>query len=267
MVAFIGTVEDCLGLFYFFGGDNGDETDTHVEGAEHFVVLDVAEVLEVFEEGWNDPRCSVDDGAHSFGDDAGEVLGDPAAGDMGHAGDDFGTGELLDDGEVATVGSHEGGTGLVLELVDVVVGAIAGDFKEELAGEGVAVGMEAIGWYADEDVTDLDVFAGDDFVAVDCADDGSGEVVLAIGVEAWHLGGFSADEGATVGAAGFGESADDGFDDAGVEATGGEVVEEEEGCGSLDCDVVDAVVDEILTDGVVDVEFEGDLELGSYTVG
>ena len=55
-------------------------------------------------------------------------------------------------------------------------------------------------------------FAGDDVGAVDAADDGAGEFVFAIGVEAGHLGGLAADEGAAVGAAGFGEAADDGLD-------------------------------------------------------
>lgn len=111
------------------------------------------------------------------------------------------------------------------------------------------------------------MLAGDDLVAVDGTDDGAGEIVLAIGVEAGHLGGFASDEGAAVGAAGFGEAADDSLDDEGVEAAGGEVVEEEEGSGTLDRDVVDAVVDEILANGVMDVELEGHLELGADAVG
>ena len=99
------------------------------------------------------------------------------------------------------------------------------------------------------------------------ADDGAGEVVFAVGVEAGHLGGFAADERAAVGAAGFGDAADDGFDDVVFEPAGGEVVEEEERRGALDGDVVDAVVDEVGADGVVDAELEGDLELGAYAVG
>ena len=50
MVAFVGAVEDGFGLLYFFGGDDDDEADTHVEGAEHLVLGYVAEVLQVFEE-------------------------------------------------------------------------------------------------------------------------------------------------------------------------------------------------------------------------
>ena len=108
----------------------------------------------MLEQRWGLPGGQVDDGAHALGDDAGEVLGDAAAGDVGHAVDDLGSGELLDDGEVAAVGAHEGCAGLVLELVDVLLGAVLCDFEEELAGERIAVGVQAVGGEADEDVAD-----------------------------------------------------------------------------------------------------------------
>ncbi len=212
------------------------------------------------------PGGEVHYGAHALGNDAGKVLRDAAAGDVGHAVDYFCAGELFDYGEVAAVGAHEGGAGLVLELVDVLLGAVLCDFEEELAGQGVAVGVEAVGGQADEDVAYFDGVAGDDLVAADGADDGAGEVVLVVGVEAGHLCGFAADEGAAVGAAGFAETLDYGFDGGAVELAGGEIVEEEERAGALDGDVVDAVVDEVLADGVVDVELEGDFEFGANAI-
>ncbi len=94
-----------------------------------------------------------------------------------------------------------------------------------------------------------------------------GQVVFAVGVEAGHLRGFAADEGAAVGAAGIGEAGDDLFGDFAVEAAGGQVIEEEERRGSLDGNIVDAVVDEVGADGVMDAQMEGELELGSDAVG
>jgi len=266
VVAFVGSVENGFGFFDLFGGDDDDEADAHVEGAEHLVLGYVAQMLQVLEEGWDGPAGEVDYGAHALRNDAGEIFCDAAAGDVGHAADDFCSGELFDDGEVAAVGAHEGGAGLILELVDVLLWAVLGDFEEELAGEGVAVGVEAVGGQADEDVAYLNGVAGDDLVAGDGADDGAGEVVLVVGVEAGHLGGFAADEGAAVGAAGFAEALDDGLDGRLIEFAGGEVVEEEERAGALNGDVVDAVVDEVLADGVVDVELEGDFEFGADAV-
>ena len=224
-------------------------------------------MLEVLEEGWRFPRGELDLCAESLGEDAWEVFRDATAGDVGHAGDDFGLRELLEDGEVGAVLAHESGTGFVFEFVDILVGAVLCDFKEELASERVAVGVEAVGGEPEEDVARFNLVAGDDVRAVDDADDEAGKVVLALGVEAGHLCGFAADEGATVGLAGFAETLDDLFHDAAFELAGGEVVQEEEGCGTLHGDVVHAVVDEVAADGVVDAELEGDFEFCADTVG
>ena len=51
-----------------------------------------------------------------------------------------------------------------------------------------------------------------------------------------------------------------------VKMRGADVVEEEERFGTLDEDVVDAVVDEVLADGRVLLREAGDLELGAYAV-
>ena len=92
---------------------------------------------------------------------------------------------------------------------DVLGGFVAGDFEEQLAGQRVAVGVQAGGGQADEHVAGLDVCAGDELVAIDGADDEAGQVVFAVGVEAGHLRGFAADERAAVGLAGLRQAADD----------------------------------------------------------
>ena len=55
------------------------------------------------------------------------------------------------------------------------------------------------------------------FVALDHADDGAGEVVFAVGVEAGHLRGLAADQRAAVGAAGLGDAGDHLFGDLRLE--------------------------------------------------
>jgi len=42
VVAFVGAVEDGFGLLHFFCGDDDDQADAHVEGAEHLVLGYVA---------------------------------------------------------------------------------------------------------------------------------------------------------------------------------------------------------------------------------
>ena len=127
--------------------------------------------------------------------------------------------------------------------------------------------MQASGRKAEKDVACTIFCAGDEFGALDDADDEASQVVFAVGVEARHLCGFAADEGTAVGAAGVDRPRDDLLGDFAVEATGCEIVEEEERRCALNGDVVDAVVDEIGADGVVDAELEGELELGADAIG
>jgi hypothetical protein len=116
--------------------------------------------------------------------------------------------QLLDHVQVAAVGFHQGRAGLLLDGGDVLRGLVAGNFKQELAGQRIAVGVQAGGGQSDEHVAGLDADAGNHFVAIDGADDEAGQVVFAFGIEAGHLGGFAADEGAAVGLAGFGQTGD-----------------------------------------------------------
>ena len=99
------------------------------------------------------------------------------------------------------------------------------------------------------------------------ADDEPGDVVLAVGVEAGHLGGLAAEQRAAVLAAAVGEPLDDLHGDVGVEPAGGQVVEEEQRLRALHEDVVDAVVDEVDADRVVHAGHERDAQLGADAVG
>ena len=99
------------------------------------------------------------------------------------------------------------------------------------------------------------------------ADDEAGEVVLAVGVEAWHFGGFAAEQGAAVVAAAACDAADDLLGDVGREPPGRQVIEKEQRTRALHQDVVDAVVHQIGADGVVTSGHEGDFQLGADAVG
>ena len=145
-------------------------------------------------------------------------------------------------------------------------GRVAGDVEHQLAGQRIAVGVQSGGGQADEHVAHLHVFAGEDLFALDGADDEAGEVVFALGIEAGHLGGFAADEGAAVVLAGLGQSADDFLGDLQFELAHGEVVHEEQRRGALHGDVIDAVVHQVAAHGVVHAHFKGELELGAHAI-
>ncbi len=119
---------------------------------------------------------------------------------------------------------------------------------------------------SDEHVAGLNRFAGDDLLAIDHAHDEACQVVLAVGVEAGHLGSLAADQRAAIVLAGIGNAGDHFLGDFGLQLAGGEVVHEEHGRRALHGNVVDAVVHQISADGVVQVHLEGDLQLGAHAI-
>jgi hypothetical protein len=175
--------------------------------------------------------------------------------------------EFLDGGAVTDVDLEE--------FISQGVGE-AGDFggeteaellQEDFAGEGIAVGMEAIGGHAEEHIAGLDGAGSIEHEGTfHDPDDGTAEVIFPRLIEAGHLGGFAADEGAMVLGAGLGEAAEDVFEDAGLEFAGAEVIEEEERFRAEHGDVVNAMVHEVRTDSVVLVHREGDLELRAHAI-
>ncbi len=85
-------------------------------------------------------------------------------------------------------------------------------------------------------------------------------------IHAGHLGGFPSNEGTPAVFAGLGETFEDLLKDNRVEFFAADVVEEKQGAGTNDGDVVDAMVHEILADGIVAIGREGDFQLGADAV-
>ena len=113
----------------------------------------------------------------------------------------------------------------------------------------------------------VDVGAGQRLVALDRADREAGEVVVALGIHARHLGGLAADQGAAGLFAAVGDAGDDGARGRHVELAGGEVVEEEQRLGALHHQVVDAHRDQVDADAVMLAGLDRDLQLGADAVG
>ncbi len=138
---------------------------------------------------------------------------------------------------------------------------------DDVADEGVSVGVDSGGFESKDDVTRLDAHWVDGSFEFEDSDAESGEVVVVFFVEVVHLGGFSTDECASGLFASVGDAFDDGVEDLLVDMVDGDVVEEEEGLGALDDEVVDIHRDEVDSDGVVFVHLDGEVDLGSYAVG
>ena len=126
--------------------------------------------------------------------------------------------------------------------------------------------MQPAGRQADHRITRPNGLAVEHLRLLNHADDGPAHVVFAWLVEPGHLGGLAADERAMVLRACLGEPADDVLEYARLQPPGAKVIEEEQRFRAEHRDVVHAMVDQVLPDGVVAVHGEGELELGADAI-
>ena len=140
-------------------------------------------------------------------------------------------------------------------------------FEGDLAGQRIAVGVQAGRGQPEQHVSRRDLRSGNQPVALDRADDEAGHVVLALGVEAGHFRRLAAEQRAAVVLARAREALDDLLGDIGRKPAGSQVIEEEQRHRALHEDVVHAVVHEIDADRVVPSGQERDLQLGPDTIG
>ena len=138
--------------------------------------------------------------------------------------------------------------------------------RDDLAHQRKAVGMDAGGGEAEDDVALGNIAGWQELAAFGSTDGKAGEIVVAGGIHAGHFGRFAADQRAARLAAAGGNAADDGRTLVGVELAGREIIEEEQRLGALHDEIVDAHGDEVDADGVVIVGIDRDLQLGADAV-
>ena len=120
---------------------------------------------------------------------------------------------------------------------------------------------------ADHRIAGGDVRARQQRAALGRADRKAAEIVIAVLVEAGHLGGLAADQRAAGFAAAFGDAGDDRGRRLRIELAAGEVVEEEQRLGALHHEVVDRHRHEVDADAAMQAGLDRDLDLGADAVG
>ena len=138
--------------------------------------------------------------------------------------------------------------------------------EKQFAGQRITVGMKTIGGKSKQKVSSLNGLAGEHFLLLHRADNEAGQVIFPVRVHPGHLGSLAANERAPVFLAAACNARNDSSANFCVELTDSEIIEEEERLRALDCNVVYAMVHQILTDGVVASRGEGELELGAHAV-
>src|ERR1051326_1754392 len=138
--------------------------------------------------------------------------------------------------------------------------------EENLSRKRVAVRMKAARGEADDNISRPNRLAIEHSRFFHDADNRAAHVILARPIKARQLRQFAVNERAAI----FGASLCEPFDDFGESArlqfAGADVIQEEQGFRAEDGNVVDAMIDEVLTNGVVAAENEGQFEFGADAV-
>ena len=248
-------------------GAHDNQPDAHVEGPQHFVGRDPAPLLKEREDRRHVPGPRIDGRSRAFRQHTWKVFRDAAAGDVGHALHQPPLEQRPDRGQIGPVGSQQGVPNGGADFRDECVVAKAGSIEQHLPGERVAVGVQAGGRQPYQRVAGDNRSTVDHPGLLDDADDETGDVVLAVGVETRHLRGFAAEQRAAVLAASTRNTGDDLLRDVRRQTPRRDIVEEEHRLGALDEDVVHAVVHEVGADRIVPARHERHLELGADAVG
>ena len=174
--------------------------------------------------------------------------------------------DVFQRGRVAEMGFQQLRADFISDFGDVGIRLQLSNFKDKFAGERIAVGVQAGRREREQSVSGLDALAGQKIFALDGANDKAREIVFAGRIEAGHLRGFAADEGAAGFAAGEAHAFDELLDNLRIELAHREVVEEKERLRALDENVIDAVIHEVAADGGMNSHGHGDFEFCAYAV-
>ena len=138
---------------------------------------------------------------------------------------------------------------------------------DDVADQGVAVGVDARGRQSDEHVTGTDLLGSEQLRGLDGTGGGTGDIVLIDSEQSRVFGGLPADECDSGRSTGVGDSAHDIGDAFGHDLAAGDVVGHEQGAGAADDDVVDDHAHEVVADGVVLIHGLRDGDLRAHPVG
>ena len=247
-------------------GADEHHADAAVEDAVHLGGVDLSGFLQPAEQRRQRPGLSVEAGGEGVGQDARDVAGQAAAGDVRQPFDEGGM--LAFEGEQRAHVKPRGGDDRLTQGGAAIKGSVKvrAGAVENLADERVAIGMRAAGCQPQHNVSGTNAAAVDDFVFFHDADGKSGQVIFAFRIHAGHLGSLAANQRAARKLAALGNTGDDGSGGVLREFAAGEIVEEKQGFGALHEDVVDAHGNEVLPDGVVHIPFKGQTQFGADAV-
>ncbi len=241
-----------------------DQADTAVKGAPHLRFGYLAGLLQPVEHRWPGPRVGIDPRIHVAWQDAGQVLGQATAGDMGDARNGMG---LQRRQHRAHVDAGRGEQEVAYRPAADGRGRPVGGSFENAADQRVAVGMRPGGCQAQDHVPGLNRAAVEQLCPVHDTDAETGQVEIAWCIHAGHLCRLPAQQRTAGLTASFGHACHDGGAGLYVQLACREVVEEEQRLGALHQHVVHAHSHQVDAHRIQAPEVDGQPQFGAYTVG
>ena len=169
------------------GTDHQHHADAKVEYLVHLRLVDLAETLDPGEHRRYRPTAAIDDDLGTIGHDPGKVLAQAAARDVRDAVDHvlhLVVGQhAADRADVEPRGRKHRLAYRLAQLLDAIGCLMAGDLEDDLAGEAVAVGVQAGRGQPEHDVAGDNRRAVNDVPSLDHADAEARQVVIARCVE------------------------------------------------------------------------------------
>ena len=248
-------------------GKNYDITDTHVEDAIHFVAVDLTLVLNELEDRRNFPGGTVDFGVDGLRENARNVIREASARNVGHTRNLNLTLKKFCDGlQEALMNGEKRLTERLVRAGELILPGILAEIENNAAGEREAVRLKTSGRETDDNVPGANGLACDKFALLHAADDSTDEVVFTGRIEAGHFRRLTAEKSHLILFTCLAKAGNDVLELNGINLGGADIVHEKERLRTLNENIVDAVVDDILTDGVVLVHHRGNLKLGADAV-
>ncbi len=127
--------------------------------------------------------------------------------------------------------------------------------------------MHARGGEADDGVASGDIGARQQRAALGGPNRESGEVIVAILVEAGHFGSLAPDQGAAGFPAALGDARDDGGRSIRIELAARKIIQKKQRLSALYHQIIDRHRDQVDADAAVQTGVDGDFHLGSDAVG
>src|SRR5262249_7119346 len=131
----------------------------------------------------------------------------------------------------------------IADVSDVSFRLKFGDFENEFARKGVAVGVQTRGGKRQKRVAGFYILSGEQIFSLDRANDESRKIVFAGLVKAGHLRCLPADQGASGFAAGAAHAIHELLDDVRIHLAEREIIQKKKRLGALDQNVIYAVID------------------------